>query len=107
MGVAQGLQSARREEDLTMTGDRLEPDGITLVTIETWIAAGWIRPAAVDDAPLDEIDRARARLIRDLKQGLGVNDEAIPIILDLLDQVHGLRRALREVLVQRSRPPAD
>jgi len=75
-------------------------DGIAYVAIETWIAQGWIR---VDDdaATLGEIDRARARLIRDLKERLGVNDEGIPIILDLVDQVHGLRHALREVLARR------
>jgi chaperone modulatory protein CbpM len=37
-----------------------------------------------------------------LKHDLGVNDEAVPIILDLIDQVHGLRRAVRELL-ERSR----
>ena len=26
-----------------------------------------------------------------------MNDEGVPIVLDLLDQVHGLRRALRRV----------
>jgi chaperone modulatory protein CbpM len=36
-------------------------------------------------------------LIRDL-QDLGVNDDGIPIILDLVDQVHGLRYVLRELL---------
>jgi chaperone modulatory protein CbpM len=41
---------------------------------------------------------ARACLIRDLQRDLGVNEEAIPVILDLLDQLHGLRRVLRHVL---------
>ena len=29
---------------------------------------------------------------------LGVNDEGIAVILDLVDQLHGLRRTLRELL---------
>jgi chaperone modulatory protein CbpM len=37
------------------------------------------------------------QLILDL-QALGANDDAIPIILDLVDQLHGLRRVLREVV---------
>jgi chaperone modulatory protein CbpM len=44
-----------------------------------------------------DIDVARARLIRDLAD-IGVNDEGIPVILNLVDQMHGLRRALHEVL---------
>jgi chaperone modulatory protein CbpM len=44
-----------------------------------------------------DVDLARANLIGDL-QDLGANDESIPIILDLIDQVHGLRRVLRELL---------
>ena len=37
-------------------------------------------------------------MIHDLKHELGANDEAVPFILDLIDQVHGLRRAMRELL---------
>jgi chaperone modulatory protein CbpM len=37
------------------------------------------------------------QLIHDLHD-LGVNDDAIPVILDLVDQLHGLRRVLRDVL---------
>jgi chaperone modulatory protein CbpM len=44
------------------------------------------------------MDIARARLIRDLTHDLGVNDEGVAIILDLIDQMHGLRHTLREVL---------
>jgi chaperone modulatory protein CbpM len=44
---------------------------------------------------------ARAQLIQDLRRDLGVNDEAIPIILDLIDQVHGLRRLLRGLVGER------
>lgn len=32
-------------------------------------------------------------------QDLGVNDDSIPIILDLIDQLHGLRSVLRELLL--------
>jgi chaperone modulatory protein CbpM len=64
--------------------------------LDRWISAGWLIPQTRDPAPdFSEIDLARAQLIRDLF-GLGVNDEGIPIVLDLVDQLHGLRRALRE-----------
>ena len=35
---------------------------------------------------------------------MGVNDEAIPIILDLIDQVHGLRRTVRTLLSEVATP---
>ena len=63
--------------------------------LEAWIEAGWLMPPAADD--FSDVDLARARLICDLQRGLGVNDEAVPIILHLLDQVHGLRRMIAEV----------
>ena len=67
-------------------------------TLEAWIEAGWLLPRDSGEAgPFSEIDLARAQLIRDLGE-LGVNEEAIPVILDLVDQLHGLRSALREVL---------
>jgi chaperone modulatory protein CbpM len=72
-------------------------------SIEAWIKAGWLLPQQDNGARLSEIDLARAQLIHDLKYGLGVNDEGIPLILDLIDQLHGLRRAVRELL-ERERP---
>jgi chaperone modulatory protein CbpM len=44
-----------------------------------------------------DIDVARAHLIRDLKGDFGVNDEGVDIILHLVDQLHGLRRALGQL----------
>ncbi len=45
-----------------------------------------------------DMDLARANLIRDLKHNMGVNDEGLDVILHLIDQMHGLRRALAEAL---------
>ena len=44
------------------------------------------------------MDVARAGLIHDLKHNMGVNDEGLDVILHLIDQMHGLRRALAEAL---------
>ncbi len=65
--------------------------------LETWIGAGWIIPRQ-GEQPFSEVDVARVQLIRELKEDLGANDEAIAIILDLADQIHGLRGVLRNVL---------
>jgi chaperone modulatory protein CbpM len=66
--------------------------------LDRWIKAGWLRPLETEPTQLSEIDLARAQLIFDLTANLGVNDEGVPVILDLIDQVHGLRRAMRELL---------
>jgi chaperone modulatory protein CbpM len=67
-------------------------------TLEAWIEAGWLLPRDRGEAgPFCEIDVARAQLIRDLRE-LGVNEEGIPIILDLVDQLHGVRGVLRDLL---------
>jgi chaperone modulatory protein CbpM len=77
--------------------------------LETWLEAGWLASSDVGDAGrFTDVDLARARLICDLQRGLGVNDEAVPIILHLLDQVHGLRRMIAEARRRAAAdPPAD
>jgi len=68
--------------------------------VESWVAAGWLMPQRDPELAFSEIDLARAQLIRELREDFGVNDEGISLILHLLDQVHGLRRSMRELLEQ-------
>lgn len=76
--------------------------------LEAWIEAGWLMPRRDGDTRrFSEVDIARAQLIHDLHQDLGVNEEGIPVILDLVDQLHGLRRTLREVLAAVGAQPED
>jgi len=71
-------------------------------TLTAWIAEEWIVPGSAAAEPeFAEVDLARAALIRDLKHDLDVNDAGIGVILSLLDQVHGLRRTLAELLEER------
>ena len=68
-------------------------------TLEVWIAEEWLVPGGTEaELAFSEADLARAELIRDLKRDLGVNDEGVGVILNLLDQVHSLRTVLAEVL---------
>jgi chaperone modulatory protein CbpM len=66
--------------------------------LEAWVEAGWLLPRQ-DGSKRDfsDVDLARAQLIRDLER-IGVNEDGIPIVLDLVDQLHGLRRTLRDLL---------
>ena len=81
--------------------DFFDHDPIEAETIAIWVEAGWLAPDRNGDNGLSEIDIARARLIHDLKNNIGVNDEAVPLILDLIDQLHGLRRAMRQLVRRR------
>jgi chaperone modulatory protein CbpM len=80
--------------------------------LDRWVAAGWLVPRRMGaKRAYSHVDLARAHLIRDL-QHLGVNDESVPIVLDLVDQLHGLRRMVRTLLAsittqqQRRREPS-
>jgi len=70
--------------------------GLEPAHIERFILFSWVRPADDDELLLDECDLARCRLIYELQHEFGVNDAAVPVILDLVDQLHRLQaEALR------------
>jgi chaperone modulatory protein CbpM len=90
--------------------DFLQRAQLDCETFGVWIQEGWLIPTGTADGEvLSEMDLARARLIRDLKNDLGVNDEGVGVILHLLDQIHGLRRTLEDLLqsARESSVPAD
>jgi chaperone modulatory protein CbpM len=67
--------------------------------LESWVAAGWLVPPQTDpELMFSDVDLARAQLIHDLREDFGVNDDAVSVILHLVDQVHGLRRSMQELL---------
>ncbi|MGA7806166.1 chaperone modulator CbpM [Bradyrhizobium sp.] len=76
----------------------LSLSGVGHETLNSWIAEEWLIPGGSSaEMSFSDIDIARARFIRDLKMELGVNDEAVGVILHLVDQLHGMRRTLKEL----------
>ncbi len=79
-------------------------------TLAIWVEEEWLIPGrSAHELAFTEMDLARANLIRDLKDNMGVNDEGLGVILHLLDQMHALRRALADTLKsarERGIPPA-
>lgn len=68
---------------------------IAETALTAWIEQRWVLPVEEDGRYFfDEADVARVRLVAELHRDLGVNEEAMPVVLGLLDQVYGLRRAL-------------
>lgn len=73
----------------------IEPEGII-----RFIALKWVVPierhSDWQELLLDEEDLARARLIQELRETLGVNNEAVPIILNLIDQLNRTHLEIRK-----------
>ncbi len=68
-------------------------------TLSAWVEASWLIPGREEaELSFSEADVARAQLIRDLKDDLGVNDDGVEVILNLLDQIHGLRHTLSDLI---------
>ena len=71
---------------------------VEVQTLDLWLDQEWLLPdQTAAEMTFSDIDVARGRLIQDLKHGFGVNDEGVDIILHLLDQLHGFRRAFEDL----------
>ena len=63
-----------------------------------WVENRWVLPEQRGDTWLfHEVDVARVELILEIRHEFAIDDEAVPVVLDLLDQVYGLRRQLRRL----------
>lgn len=62
--------------------------GIPSHLIMHFIKEEWINPIDLELKMFDEEDVCRILLIQDLKERFGVNDEAVPVILHLVDQLN-------------------
>jgi chaperone modulatory protein CbpM len=66
--------------------------------LEDYIERSWVRPVTKRKIVyFEEIDIARIRLVYQLKHDLLVNDEAMDVVLSLLDQVYGMRRDMKNL----------
>lgn len=64
--------------------------------LRRWIREGHVRAERrAGDLVFEEIDAERVRLILELRDVMQVNEEALPVVLSLLDQLYALRRRLR------------
>ncbi len=77
-------------------------------TLYVWIERGWITPKRGRKGyRFQEIDVARLRLILEFRTELDLDEEALDVILPLLDQVHGLRRELHRLADAVNDQPQD
>jgi chaperone modulatory protein CbpM len=78
------------ERDLLARVQRL-----TVTRLRVWVAQGWIKPTDARAPNYSEADLARAALICNLEDELGFAEEDVPVLLNLIDQIHGLRAELK------------
>jgi chaperone modulatory protein CbpM len=72
--------------------------GVDHDALEGWLEEQWLMPrVSAEELCFSDIDLARARFIRELTVGLGVNCEGVGVILKLVDQLHGIRFAMAEM----------
>jgi chaperone modulatory protein CbpM len=59
----------------------------------------WVLPLQQDgDYIFSEADIARVQMILELRRDCAIDDEAMGVVLGLLDQLYGLRRQMRDLL---------
>ena len=73
-----------------------------------WVENRWVLPERRGETWLfHEVDVARVELIVEIRREFALDDEAVPLVLGLLDQVYSLRRQLRRVCDALERQPAE
>ncbi len=92
----------RTEAVITLLGD------LETIELTSWIERGWVQPDPAGESwEFHEIDIARVRLIRDLRRGMELTEDAIPLVLSLMDQVYELRGQLRRMVTAMEGQPPD
>ena len=70
--------------------------GLRLADVARWVELAWVRPDGRPGAWMfREIDVARVRLIVELRDELSLDEDALPTVLSLMDQLYEARRQMR------------
>ncbi|MGF1611234.1 MAG: chaperone modulator CbpM, partial [Kiloniellales bacterium] len=97
--AAQGGDNVSGGRHALVTIDAVLADGdVNRRELIAWIEQKWVLPVEQEGSYLfNEADRARVKLIVELRRDLAINDEAMPVVLQLLDQIYALRRSLSDL----------
>ena len=75
--------------------------------LHQWVDAGLVRTRSRDPLLFDDADLARVSLICELYYDMAVNDETLPLVVSLMDQLYALRRSARAVTTALSEESDD
>ena len=75
--------------------DILDQAGVEEAVLSRWVQLEWISPQQGEDGLVyTRVDLSRALLVRDLIFEMEVNEAGVDVAIQLIEQVHGLRRVL-------------
>ncbi len=73
-----------------------------------WVEERWVLPERhAETWVFHEVDVARIELVLEIRRDFAVDDEAMPLVLSLLDQVYSLRRQMRRLCDAVAAQPED
>ena len=84
--------------------------GLDRIELARWVENRWVRPEEPGEGggwQFREVDIARVELILDFRREFAIDDEAMPVILGLIDQVYSLRRQMRRLCDALEAQPPD
>ena len=81
---------------------------IEVTELDLWVEQGWLAPDMREGGrQFRDADLARARLILDLTRRMGVNDAGVDVVMDLVDQLHGMRGTMSRLVTAIHRQDAE
>ena len=73
-------------------------EGLTVARLRSFVAAECLAPDEREGRlAFAEVDLARAQLLAELVTDFDLDADAASVVISLVDQIHGLRRALRQL----------
>ncbi len=83
-------------------------DDLTAPRLTHYVEMRVLRPVlSAEGETYREIDRARARLLCDLAQDYGLDGDALSLVMQLLDETHGLRGEMRTLMQALAEEPDE
>ena len=82
--------------------------GLDRIELLRWVENRWVLPERQGGSwVFHEVDVARVELILEIRREWELDDEAMPLVLGLLDQIYELRRQLRRLCDAVAAQPAE
>ena len=73
-------------------------EGLTVARLRSFVVAECVAPLEREGRlAFREADLARLRLLADLERDFNLDADAAAVVVSLIDQIHGLRRELRQL----------
>ena len=97
------MRARYTEEQAVLAVERL-----TATRLRAWVRSDCVRPTATPEgAAFTEADLARLELLCELSDDFGLDEDALGVVLSLIDQLHGVRRELRALALALAEEPPE